>query len=276
MTDLPSLIVNILVGVLLGYAAVVVVLYLTQASIVYQPRREIGRTPSNIGLPFESFTVTAPDGIPIAGWYVPHPAPRATVLFCHGNNGNIAEELDTISVLHGLGLAVTVFDYRGYGESGGTPTEEGTYRDAEAVREWLASEKGAPLGEVILHGRSLGGAVAAKLAADEPPKLLILEAPFTSIADMGHLHYPWLPVRALKRFHYDTLACVARVTCPVLVIHSPEDTVVPIRLGRRVYDAAREPKAFLEITGRHRDGFLTSGEVYRAGVDGFLRKCIGI
>jgi uncharacterized protein len=270
-----SLLRLILFSVLGGYVLLGTYLYFTQARLIYFPSREIGFTPADIGLSYDSFTVRASDGVEITGWFVPAPDPRGTVLFCHGNGGNIADRQDTISILHGLGLDICIFDYRGYGESDGTPSEIGTTRDTRAVHDWLVKERGIAPASIIIHGRSLGAAIAARIAVENPPRLLILESPFASIVTMGKALYPWLPVRLMTRFRYDTATYAAQIRCPVLVIHSRTDDIIPWEQGRTVFETVSEPKRFLEITGGHNDGFITSGDQYVKGLKSFIDDYLG-
>lgn len=259
----------------LGYAVLVAVVYLTQARLLYLPNlpsREVAATPAAVGLPFERVTLRTTDEIELDAWYIPAESARGALLFCHGNAGNIGHRLDSLEVFHRLGLAVLIFDYRGYGRSGGTPSEAGTYRDAEAAWRHLVEARGFAPERVVLFGRSLGGAVAAELTTRHRPGVLILESTFTSVPDMAAAAYPFLPGRWLSRFRYNAREAVGRAPAPVLVIHSPEDEIVPYRHGRALYDAARNPKAFLEIHGGHNEGFLESGERYREGIARFLRQ----
>ncbi|MCK5175585.1 MAG: alpha/beta hydrolase, partial [Planctomycetes bacterium] len=169
-----------------------------------------------------------------------------------------------------------IFDYRGYGSSQGKPTEEGTYLDAQAAFDWLGTVKGVPSEEIILFGRSLGGSVAAHLAQTAKPAGLVLESSFTSYIDLGKKFYPYLPVSWFASFNYNTLEYIDKVTCPILVIHSRNDELIPFEFGLRLYNAANEPKEFIEIFGSHNDGFLFSGEVYRQGWSqwlDFVKSC---
>jgi uncharacterized protein len=245
-------------------------IYFTQDSMVYRPDTRLEATPEEIGLAFEEVRLTAKDGVKLHGWYVPAEQERGVVLFCHGNNGNISHRLDTLRIFHSMGLSTLVFDYRGYGESEGIPSEEGTRMDALAAWGHLTRDRGIPPERIVLWGRSLGAAIAARLALETRPVALALEAAFTSISDVGAERYPFLPVRLLSRYEYATEKYVAQVQCPVLVIHSPEDSVVPYEFGQKLYDAAPGPKGFMEISGRHGDGYVTSGQVYVDGVENFL------
>ena len=171
--------------------------------------------------------------------------------------------LDSIDLFHELGLSCLVFDYRGYGQSAGRPTEAGTYLDARAAFEWLTQTKGVASERIIVLGRSLGGSIAAHLATEVRPAGLVVESAFTSYPDIGARFYPYMPVRLFARFRYDTLASVRKVSCPILLMHSRNDDVVPFDFGTRLFAAAGEPKQFVEILGRHNDGFLVSGDLYR-------------
>ncbi len=260
----------ILVG---GYLAILAAVYAFQAKLVYFPTREVRHFPTEVGLLFQPFRLKTADGPSIAGWLVPGPggALDRVVLFCHGNGGNIGHRLDTLRIFHELGLAAAVFDYRGYGESEGAPSEEGTYRDAEAVWHWLKEDKGVEPRDIVVWGRSLGGAVAAWLAREKNPGGLVLESTFTSAPDVGARAYPFLPVRLLSRFRYDTREYVNSVRCPTLVMHSPQDEIVPYDIGRQVFEAA--PNAtFFELSGGHNDGFLVSETSYKQAIREFLAR----
>jgi hypothetical protein len=258
-------------SLLLSIAGLLVVAYLIfgltllvmQPKLLYHPVREINSTPADLGLEYEEAVFSSADGIRLHGWYVPGSQPRFTVLFCHGNGGNVMHRLDSIDLFHDLGLSCLVFDYRGYGQSAGRPTEAGTYLDARAAFDWLTQSKGVLPERVIVLGRSLGGSIAAHLATEVRPAGLVVESAFTSYPDIGARFYPYMPVRLFARFRYDTLASVRKVSCPILLMHSRNDEVVPFDFGTRLFAAAGEPKQFVEIRGQHNDGFLVSGDLYR-------------
>lgn len=266
---------NILIYVLaIGaglYIFLMLFLFVFQSSLIYFPDNQIISTPHEIGLNYDAVSFKATDGVELSGWFIPASS-EIVVLFCHGNAGNISDRLDSLQVFHKLGLNTFIFDYRGYGESAGKTTEQGTYRDAEGAWNFLVREKGFKQDEIIIFGRSLGGAVAAHLAMTQQPSALILESTFTSIPDLGAGLYPFFPVRLLSRFNYSVVDFVRRVHCPVLVVHSLEDDIVPYGLGVKVYRAANEPKEFLEIAGDHNSGFLMSGESYMNGLRSFINK----
>ncbi len=235
-----------------------------QPRLLFRPTREVSFTPADINLEFEDVAFQTSDGLTLKGWYVPAPRSQFTLLFCHGNGGNIMHRLDSINLFHGLGLSCFVFDYRGYGGSAGKPTEVGTYRDAQAAYKWLTEVKCVAPGQIILFGRSLGGSIAAHLAQGADVRGLVVESAFTSYPDIGAKFYPYMPVRPFARFKYKTREYLSKVRCPVLIMHSRDDELVPFEFGRRLFEAAGEPKRFVEISGGHNDGFLLSGDVYRA------------
>ncbi|MBM4032615.1 MAG: alpha/beta hydrolase [Planctomycetes bacterium] len=268
-TSVRRRIVTILATIAAIYCALCVLLYLTQSRLVYFPFREIEGTPRSLGLNYEEVKLRASDGVELSAWFIPRERARGTVLFCHGNAGNISHRLGVISMFHELGFAMLIFDYRGYGASQGSPTERGTYLDAEAAWNHLTNERKVPPQRIVLFGESLGGAVAAWLAKERTPGALVLQSTFTSLPDIGARLYWWLPVRLLSRFRYDARSHVRQAKCPVLVAHSPQDEIVPYALGRQLFEAANEPKEFLQLSGSHNDGLLPSDA---AAIDAFLAK----
>jgi len=257
----------------IGYAVLAATLFLYQPNLLYfpgMPSREIVATPADIGLDFDPLTLTTRDDEQLDAWFIPASQARAVVLFCHGNAGNIAHRLDSIRLFHDLGLSVLIFDYRGYGRSSGKPSEQGTYLDADAAWDYLLGERGIPPGKIILFGRSLGAAVAADLASRQGASAVILESAFTSVPDIAATLYPWLPVRWLSRYRYDTGKKLAAIHSPVLIVHSRDDEIIPFINGERLFAAANEPKQFLELRGGHNDGFMVSGKEYIQGLDKFL------
>jgi fermentation-respiration switch protein FrsA (DUF1100 family) len=258
--------------VILSYAGLCCLLYGCQGRMIYFPTKTLSGSPKGYGLAYEDVVLHPADGASVHGWWVPAEGARGTVLFCHGNAGNIADRLDSIRSFHGLGMNVFIFDYRGYGKSSGRPGEKRTYEDAMAAWKYLTEERAIQPGGIVIFGRSLGGAVAAWLAAEVTPAAAILESAFTSIVDVGKHYYPFLPVRLLTRIRYPVVEYVARIQCPLLVAHSPEDEVIPYEMGRRLFEAAGEPKEFLQMRGGHNDGFITTGAAYRDRLDEFLSK----
>lgn len=254
------------------YGGLCLAVFIFQARLVFLPSRAIAATPARVGLDYEDVWLEASDGVRIHGWYIPHPQPRGTLLFFHGNAGNIGDRLESIAIFHRLNLNVLIIDYHGYGKSEGSPGEAESYRDAEAAWRHLVEARSIPPETIALFGRSLGGCVAAWLAARVEPAGLILESTFTSVPDMAAKVYPFLPVRLLARIRLDALASLANVRAPVLVIHSAGDEIVPLAHGRALFDSAPEPKQFLQLRGGHNDGFLVSREIYLAGLSKFFQE----
>lgn len=252
------------------YGGLTLLLFLLQTRLIYLPERSIEAKPSDIGLLYEDVELESSDGLTITGWFVPAAAADGTLLFFHGNAGNISHRLESIAMFHRLGFNVLIIDYRGYGQSEGVPSEQGTYRDAEAAWRYLVEERNIPAEEIIIFGRSLGGGVAAWLAQQHPPKLLILESTFTSVPDVAVRHYPYLPVHLLARVRYNTLQRLPSLTCPILIAHSPADDVIPYRHSQRLFAAANEPKRFFELTGKHNESFLTAATIYEQELAPFI------
>ncbi|MFU8832121.1 MAG: alpha/beta hydrolase [Wenzhouxiangella sp.] len=268
-----SMLMRILFLGLMIYLGLVLMMAVFHPRLVFLPDvagRDLVATPERIGVPFESISLATPDGETLHGWWLPHPEPRATLLFQHGNAGNISHRLDSLEIFRQLGLSVLIYDYRGYGLSTGRPSEAGVYIDARRAWDYLVEEIGIAPDEIILFGRSMGGAIAAQLATVAEPRGLIIESSFTSVPDIGAEAYPWLPVRWLTRIHFPTLDHVADSRAPVLVVHSPDDEIIPFHHGQRIYEAAPEPKQMLEIQGDHNTGFIRSGALYLEGLDRFI------
>jgi fermentation-respiration switch protein FrsA (DUF1100 family) len=262
---MASLLLYLIAFLVLVYAVWGLALLFLQSKLLYRPVREISLTPAELSLPCEDVAFRSADGVELTGWYVRAKNAPFTILLCHGNGGNISYLLDSLQLFHGLGLSCFAFDYRGYGRSTGRPTEAGTYLDAHAAYDWLTSVKGLGPDRIVLLGRSLGGSIAAHLAGRVPCGALAIESAFTSYLEVATGLYPYLPVRWFARFlyRYDTLAYLKDVRCPVLVIHSRDDGLLPFELGVRLFEAAREPKRFVELVGNHNAGFLLSGDTYK-------------
>jgi pimeloyl-ACP methyl ester carboxylesterase len=269
------MLLTIVITIAIVYVGFALLLYFTQAKFVYYPHiggREIVATPEYIGLEYEDVVFVTADTCKLAGWFIPVEDSRGVILFCHGNAGNISHRLETIQMFNELKLSTFIFDYRGYGESEGKITEEGTYQDVEAAWNYLIQERGISSGEIIIFGRSLGGAIGAWLAKKHDPGALILESTFTSIADVAVEIYPIFPVRLMCRFGYNTKEYIKKITCPVLIIHNQEDEIIPFSHGQKLFNTAHEPKQFLEIRGTH--NVMQSMRDYQAGIDAFITQFI--
>lgn len=253
-------------------------LYFYQPKLVFHPLFEIEATPELISLDYEDLSLATSDGETINAWWIPHPEAKANLLFFHGNAGNISHRLDSINIFHQLGLSVLIIDYRGYGKSTGTPSEQGSYIDAETAWDYLTKEKEIPDKDIILFGRSLGGAVATWLAAKQSAAALIIESTFTSIADMGKHYYPYLPTSLLARIEYLSIERIANIKTPILVIHSQSDEIVPYQYGQKLFEKAKtettNEKSFLEIIGGHNEGYLISGKQYTDGLNRFITDIV--
>ena len=249
-------------------------IYFFQSGFIYFPHQEIGATPDLIPLDYEDVTLTTSDDIELNAWWLPHPNARATLLFLHGNAGNISHRLDSIELFYKLGLSVLIIDYRGYGKSTGTPSEQSTYIDAETAWNYLTKEKRIAADNIIIFGRSLGGAIAIWLAERYPSAALIIESSFTSIADIGKHYYPYLPTGLLARIKYPSKDRISNIKSPLLIIHSSNDEIIPYSHGQQLFETANKTKTFLEINGGHNDGFIVSGKLYSNGIDSFIADIV--
>lgn len=267
-----------LVIIIIGaYVALCIYVYYIQSSLIYypdMPGRNLVATPENIGLAYQDVEIITTDNIKLHGWFIPHDKVKNTVLFFHGNAGNISHRLESIEIFHRLGLNVFIIDYRGYGQSEGKTTEQGTYQDAEAAWKYLHDAQGISGQQIIIFGRSLGASIAAWLASKHTPAALIIESGFTSVPAMGQRLYPFLPIRWVTHFKYDTRQYVKRISCPVMVAHSKNDEIIPYDEGREIFAAAPENKQFLALSGGHNDGFLVSGSSYVEGLRSFINKAL--
>jgi hypothetical protein len=250
--------------------------------LIYFPTREHdGGTPHSIGAVYEDVWLRTSDGVRLHAWFVPESKDavrpearqqrRLAVLLLHGNAGNVSHRLDKLAVLHGLGAAVLMLDYRGYGASDGAPDEPGLYRDADAAYDWLVARGFAPE-EIIAYGESLGGTVATELAARRRVGGLVLDSTPSSIVGVARHHYPFVPVGVLLSARFDALARVGRVSAPILILHSPDDEIVPFAMAEEMRAAARSPARLVRLRGGHNDGFLVAAHVYQEALREFLAE----
>lgn len=261
------------VRLLLCLAVIYFVLRWFEHRQVYQPHAQMEAGGNELGRPFEDVQFEASDGVKLNAWFFPADtnSPRRPLVFllCHGNAGNISHRLDHVGALLETGAGVFAFDYRGYGRSKGTPSEGGTYLDAQAAHAWL-QQKGFAATNIIALGESLGGGIASELALRETLGGLILQSTFTSITDVGAELFPWLPVRWLNRIKYDTHSKLPRIEVPVLVMHSRADSLIGFQHAERNIAAANEPKLLWEIGGDHNDFLDRHRARYIEGLDRFL------
>ena len=256
--------VLLVLGLLAGW------LYFTQSSMIFYPYDDLVATPADWHMQYEEVSFRSQDEITLHGWFIPHPASKGVVLFFHGNAGNISHRGDSIAIFHRLGLDVFIFDYRGYGRSQGKPTEKGLYRDGAAAWDYLTNTRGIKDSNIVLFGRSLGGIVATKLASEVEPGGLIVESAFSSAKDVARKIFPVMSRLTVIRYDFDAVDYIQDVTCPVLVLHSPDDEIMPYSLGERLYRAANEPKEFVRLRGDHNGGFLQSQPEYERKLESFI------
>lgn len=257
------------------YCIVVAIFANFQARLIYYPHyptREIEKTPEEIGIIYEDVTIIASDGVKLSAWFIPVKDSRGVFIFCHGNAGNISHRLESIRIFTELGFSVFIFDYRGYGQSEGVVSEKGTYLDAEAAWNYCVNERNISPSEIVVFGRSLGASIAAWLAQDRKPKALIIESAFTSIPDIAAELYPFLPVRLVIHYRYNTIGYLKNTHCPVLIIHSIDDEMVSIEHARRLYEGIKGYRELLEIRGTHNEGVLESEKYYVNGINNFFSQ----
>ena len=264
------MLLNLLIMLTVAYLGVVLLVYFGQPRLVYFPEKPLSLTPGAIGLDYTSVNIATSDGETLHGWWMSVPNTKGTVLFFHGNAGNISHRINYLAMFKRLGYNTLLFDYRGYGQSSGVPSESGTYLDAQAAWRYLTETRGIAPAQIVLFGESLGGAVAAWLAVQEKPGLLALASTFTSVPDLAAKLYPFLPVRWISRFDYDTRKSLQSVTCPVFIAHSPQDEIIPFEHGQQLFQAAHEPKQFLTLEGGHNIGFIFMQPLWIKSLGAFM------
>jgi uncharacterized protein len=255
-------------------AAGLVLVWATQRRLIYFPTREVQSLDATGLTDVEPVTFVTADGLGLSAWFVPAsgPSPRVTVLVFNGNAGNRSHRSPLAVALHRHALQVLLVDYRGYGGNPGTPTEKGLAADSRAARAFLAGRPDVDVSRLVYFGESLGTAVAVDLAVEHPPAALVLRSPFTSMVDLGQLHYPFLPVRLLLRDHFETIDKIRRIRVPLLVVAGGRDRIVPVDNSRRVYDAAAAPKTLLVLPDAdHNDDELLAGDEMIRAIVRFLQ-----
>jgi fermentation-respiration switch protein FrsA (DUF1100 family) len=259
--------------VVLAVLRVLFLIWAGQRTLIYFPDRDVP-SPALTGLAdVEVVQIQAADGVTLQAWFLPsgtkQPSPAAIVF--NGNAGNKAYRGSLASALRGLGLSVLLFDYRGFGDSDGSPTERGLYEDARAVHRYVAGRKDVRADRLIYFGESLGSAVAVRLAVEHAPAALILRSPFTSLEDVGRLHYPILPVRWLLRDRFSSIDAIASVRSPVLFVAGDRDRIVPLEQSRRLFERAPEPRDLVVVRGAdHNDAALLDGRELMNAVQKFV------
>lgn len=257
------------------YLALMLYIYINQDKMVFYPTDDFTVTPENYDLPYENIYLEIEENsesINLHGWYFPSTdsANTKAVLFCHGNAGNISHRLETAKYLHDLGVATFMFDYRGYGYSTGDPSETGVYQDAQLCFNWLVNTKNFKPENIIIFGRSLGGAVAIELAGQVNSGGLIVESSFTSVGDLGQKMFPLFPIKTLIRYSFNSLEKIKDVKAPTLITHSPGDKMIPISMGEKLFDAANEPKQFIRLSGGHNSRTYFDDQAYKEALEKLL------
>ena len=266
--------VTLAAGFILGLVVAALVFWSQlEKRYIFFPTPNIEQTPGDVGVEYEEVFFTTGDGVELHGWYLPGTG-DVTWLWFHGNGGNISHRVDELAIFrHRLGVNQFIFDYRGYGRSPGTPSEIGTYQDSRAALEYVTSRPDVAPEKVVYFGRSLGAAVAVELAASSEPLALVLVAPFSSVADMAKVAFPFTPFHWLVRGRYDSMAHIRRIHRPVLILHGDQDATVPLHQGKKLFDAANEPKRFQLLPGAaHNDTYIAGGSSYWGTLDDFLES----
>ena len=265
------------IGAAVGfYLFILALLWFFESHLIYFPgsERRLIEPPAALGLPIERIELPTEDGVKLVAWAMPAAAESTGLwlLICHGNAGNLSEFDRPVHYagLRGLGLSLLAFDYRGYGESGGAPSEQGLYLDADAAYRYLRESRRVPADRIVVFGHSLGSAVAIDLASRVPTAGLIVEGALTSAVDRGQELYPYIPVRRIARSRFGSLDKVAGIAGPKLFLHASRDEVIPLAHGRRLFEAAREPKTFVELEGGHGDAFDVDSARYFGSIGKFL------
>lgn len=252
------------------YVTIGLGLYAFQGRLLFLATHNVDRTPADVGWEYEDLMLEH-DGAKTHAWFVPAPGEgRGVVLFSHGNYGNISDRVESVGIFRDMGFDTLVYDYGGYGKSSGSPSENRCYRDIRAAWRYLTEDRGVDAGQIILFGRSLGAAVTADLAVDVNAAGVILESTFLSVPAVAQELYKFYPVRLLSQIGFHTAKKVGRIESPILIIHSPDDELVPYRHGRKLYELASEPKSFFDIQGPHANGFASTGPPYRRALDDFI------
>ncbi len=255
---------------LLIYAAICVFMFFFQKHLIHIPYEQLVGDPLSQGMEFEDLYLTTPDNARLHAWYIPNSNSDYTFWIFTGNAGNKSYMLDAVQLIYDLGYSVFIYDYRGYGPSKGKLTEQTQYEDAEFLWNYLTQTRNIPPNKIVLHGRSLGTAMASWVATKSEPAALILESGFTSITDMSKHIYGWLPIDLLLRWKYDNLERVTQYFGPTLLIHSPDDEIVPYHHSVRLFEASPGTKQILDLSGTHLEGFMDNKEIYTDGITRFM------
>jgi len=264
-----TLILIFFIGIIFGFFFVYI--KYIQSQSVFFPSRGIEVTPERIGLSFSDVYIKTSDDLRIHGWFIPYSDSRYTLLFLHGNGGNISHRLEKLLSLHNIGINILIIDYRGYGKSESRPSEQGMYKDTLAAYFYLVKNLGIEGKNIILYGESLGGAAAVDLSSKKEVAGMILEGVFSSGKDIGKEIYSFIPKFMFPNV-FNSSEKINKASCPKLFIHSKNDEIVPCGLGKKLYEASREPKLFVEILGGHNTSFIDSKKEYLDSIAEFIKN----
>lgn len=261
---------SILIAIIGGYLLILCLMYIFQRYLIFLPSSDLMITPDQAGLQAQDLWMDTEDGERLHGWIFPKEEAEYIIILSHGNAGNISGRIDIAKFLNELGLAVILYDYRGYGKSSGKPSEEGMYLDVEAVANFVKTEIGYSEKQMIMYGRSLGGAVASFAATRFNVGGLVLDSTFRNLKLMVKDLYPFVPA-SLARYEFSTESYLKQVSVPVMIMHSPKDEIADISQGKYLYDLAEKPKKFVELRGGHNENFHASTDILRESWKEFLR-----
>lgn len=266
---------NYLFTLLTGLLLLNGMMYLLQPGMVFYPTAAISETPAEWQMTFEETSIDTRDGEHLRGWYIPanvDSESQPVLLFLHGNAGNISHRRASLEIFHRLGLNQLIIDYRGYGKSTGKPSENGLYIDAMASWDYLLEKKDFNADQIIIFGRSLGGAVATQLASRVKPRGVILESSFSSARDMAQHTFPLLSHLLYLRYDFNSLKRVPHINAPLLILHSPQDEIIPYTSAEKLFKATRQPKTLIQLRGDHNNGFYLSQPMYQQALADWLQS----
>ena len=264
---------RLLVFLLVSLGAFWLLVAWLQPRMAFFPWSGIQETPSSASVGYRDLKIQTADGQTLHGWWIEHQAPRAQVIYWHGNGGNLSLWLDVLLDIHRRGFSVLAVDYRGYGASTGTPSEQGLYRDAEAVTEYFTKEVRRPGLRTIQWGRSLGCAVASFAAAKHHADAVILESPFADVRTLFAGNPLMLALNVFATYRFPTAEHLEAYRGPLLVIHGDADTIIPFTAGRQTFDrAASEKKTLMVLKGADHNDVHGDHPAYWKAIDEFLSR----